>query len=192
MSFGIFVGRVIHAGQQNTDNSPMKCTKCLQDGHYFSKCPNEWVCIDCGETVHKKSECKRGDPSDTEQSTAEPDSSDDESPNDQPIDPEITNANKSPGLGTKPKQSTRRGKQPVQNEKHENQKSILNFVTPIKYVPPSKLKSAKVAERSPPTPAEELHDKLNATKKVNQSAEGAEGLGLNLGCLERSVVTKLK
>ncbi|KAH3883788.1 hypothetical protein DPMN_007756 [Dreissena polymorpha] len=89
--------------------------------------------------------------SDTEQSTVETESSDDESPNDPSIESAIANA--------------------MQNEKHEHQKSILNFVTPNKQVLSSKSKSANVTKRSPPTPAEEPHAKSKATKKVKNKSK---------------------
>ncbi|KAH3750956.1 hypothetical protein DPMN_185496 [Dreissena polymorpha] len=59
----------------------------------------------------------------------------------------------------------------MHNKKHRNQKSTLNFVTPNKHVLSSKSKSANVKERSPPTPAEKLHDKLKATKKVKNKSK---------------------
>ena len=40
MEFGRFKGRVIHPGQANGDgstaNRPVKCSKCLEDGHRFA------------------------------------------------------------------------------------------------------------------------------------------------------------
>jgi len=54
MQFGQFKAKVIHKGQ---NKKTLKCTKCLEDGHSQSFCPNDWKCLQCNKTGHKKGEC---------------------------------------------------------------------------------------------------------------------------------------
>ncbi|CAC5412474.1 unnamed protein product [Mytilus coruscus] len=56
MAFGKYIARVSNFGQIDI-NTHFICSKCLQNGHFTSDCPNEWMCTDCNKLGHKLIEC---------------------------------------------------------------------------------------------------------------------------------------
>jgi len=165
MSFGKFSGRVLHRGQPPRNQPrPSKCTKCLETGHRFAECPNDWVCNSCGESGHKRGECKMTTVTEESEpeSETEPETPDAEESNSETSAEEDENQTvETPGLKShvEPRdvRATDSAKQ-GQHSGHLSQSTIDKFVTPYKE------KLSKV-DRSPPTPPEELHDKLEKTKK---------------------------
>lgn len=57
MMFGRFKASVYHPGQTDAKTEQQKCTKCLEQGHQFKTCPNEFKCRHCMQTGHKMDEC---------------------------------------------------------------------------------------------------------------------------------------
>ena len=53
---GKYRATVIHKDQIN-NNTNSVCNKCLEKGHKFKECPNDWRCKKCQGTGHKQSEC---------------------------------------------------------------------------------------------------------------------------------------
>lgn len=66
MVFGIFSARVLHAGQTTGNRIDIKCTKCLQGGHRYNQCENDWVCRLCNTSGHKQSDCPSQDTNGTD------------------------------------------------------------------------------------------------------------------------------
>ncbi|CAG2219996.1 unnamed protein product [Mytilus edulis] len=54
---GKYRATVIHQGQENHNQAEISCNKCLQKGHKFSQCPNDWVCLQCNKQGHRQAEC---------------------------------------------------------------------------------------------------------------------------------------
>ncbi|CAG2199845.1 unnamed protein product [Mytilus edulis] len=49
---------VLHQGQDNhTGHYEISCNKCLQKGHKYAQCPNDWVCRQCHKEGHRQAEC---------------------------------------------------------------------------------------------------------------------------------------
>jgi hypothetical protein len=161
MTFGTFTGRVFHPGQPKySTNKPLKCSKCLEDGHTFSNCTNDWVCTVCKMSGHKRSSCpgEEGFSSDVTDSS-ESETSEEETEPEQLVPPEQQPANSQVENSSSAANSDQGDRRKVQANRGRKQQSLDRFVTPLKTINTSK------AERSPPTPAEELHDKLSKTKK---------------------------
>ena len=57
MSFAQFTGKVFHPGQDN-NKKKLKCSKCLEEGHTFKSCLNDWKCTNCFEIGHKQDVCE--------------------------------------------------------------------------------------------------------------------------------------
>lgn len=76
MSFGQFKAKVIHRGQVKPVQN---CTKCLENGHIANACKNDWKCVQCKATGHRKGDCPLNDVSSSETEGETPqDTSDDE------------------------------------------------------------------------------------------------------------------
>ena len=69
-----FQATIIHQGQ----DSNTKCSKCLETGHKFQSCPNDYKCRFCGLVGHRMAECPDALVTD-DSSSDSPDSSDTES-----------------------------------------------------------------------------------------------------------------
>ena len=176
MEFGQFKGRVIHHGQTYGDklarNNYVKCSKCLEEGHRFSQCENDWKCRACNKTGHKEAECKQqeipsDDPDSCDSSGTESDSEAEDPMNDkhstevekhveprEPVD-EVTKTPKRTKDGKK-KSKAKKGVQAT----------LEGFVTKGdgSGSTPDQGRRAPVVTRSPPTPAEELNDNSKKTK----------------------------
>ena len=158
MDFGQFKGRVWHRGQMSPKND--KCSKCLQQGHHVSKCPNEWMCTQCLTSGHKRSDCP-GVESPSESDTL--DSSDDsDAETTEPIPtPTPAISKHKPKEDTAPitpkaKPKTRKAKK----NKHQlsGQQAIDQFVSSVKNNTntPNRGKQQSVS-RSPRSPAETIY-----------------------------------
>lgn len=183
MTFGKFTGRVLHQGQQNRDqNRTLKCSKCLQDGHNFRNCPNDWICTICAESGHKRADCpaeEKEEEKEEEKDESQPESDADS----QASGDDILGASGDDNLDEQPS-----AKNPTLNRSGLNDSRIPVIGKPIKravraadrgrqqsiteYVTPKKGTHVNPSNRSPPTPAEDLHDKSvkkNTTKKHKHS-----------------------
>lgn len=151
MSFGKHTGRVLHFGQHKADNRPKKCSKCLQEGHVFSSCPNDWVCMACSKSGHKRSECPINDKDDPK-NDHEDDSCDSEAgsesdaksqhSSDDSDDNESVKLTSTADLFKKTTDMASGGEQFIDST-----------------ITPNKGRKMNAHVRSPPTPAEELRDK---------------------------------
>ena len=54
---GKYLATIIHKGQPFAQKKPIKCNKCLEEGHKIADCPNEWKCRQCFQFGHKENEC---------------------------------------------------------------------------------------------------------------------------------------
>jgi hypothetical protein len=157
MTFGTFTGKVYHVGQpKHNPSKPLKCGRCLQDGHLFRNCPNDWVCTLCTESGHKRADCPKEQIDTWEADSSDSESSDEESEPEMPVSPTKSKEKQVRNSSVKTNVSDRRKVKAGKNR----QQSIEKFVTPAKPT----VNNTKV-DRSPPTPAEELHDKLQMSKK---------------------------
>ena len=69
MKVGQFRATVTHYGQFLKSQT---CGKCLQEGHRFNECENDWVCKSCKEPGHKQSDCPYAEASENPLSIPEP------------------------------------------------------------------------------------------------------------------------
>lgn len=188
MLFDKYSGVVVHPGQKRPEQrKSFKCSKCLQEGHNFVNCPNDWVCTFCNEQGHRRADCnaevnetndrsgdrstdvtdERADETDEQTSDVDDDDKqtsddDDDDVRDVPVDTGARDHHaprKVPVRGSPVKSPTRRTRQPVRSA-DKRQQSMDRFVTPNKTV------QISAAGRTPPTPVEELHDKTINSKKV--------------------------
>jgi hypothetical protein len=167
MTFGSFTGRVFHQGQlKNNSNKILNCTKCLQEGHTFANCANDWVCMVCKKSGHKRIDCPgentnqdvtESSDSETseEESEPEPSVSSEQQTADQTL---VSNSESIINSDSSPRRI-------VRADRNRRQQSMDRFVTPVTPVTPVNTMTSNRTERSPPTPAEELHDKLMKSKK---------------------------
>lgn len=170
INFGQFVGRCIHPGQNNPARIT-KCTKCLQDGHKISQCPNEWLCKRCKQSGHKQAECDVdvGDCSDNEHSLNDTvsgehlDISSEQSPAPQ--------QKKSPTQGSSPSKNTdnRRKLQKSRSCSRSRTHNISNQALIDRFIEkgetPNKPRATNTQDRSPPTPVEKLHERVSEKSK---------------------------
>ena len=61
---GMFRATIYHVGQSPRTQT---CGKCLQEGHRFNECDNDWVCRSCKECGHKIADCPYAEVSETPQ-----------------------------------------------------------------------------------------------------------------------------
>ena len=156
MSFGKYSGRVIHYGQK-PDTRTKKCSKCLQEGHMFASCPNDWVCSDCNKSGHKRSECPGTDP---DASQDEPGFGNDETVTEDGDE-------SSPAADQETVTTASGGSQQTKNQvtADASQKTTMSMVSGLlqssidSFLTPNKDRQKNVTERSPPTPPEALRDK---------------------------------
>lgn len=160
MTFGMFTARVFHSGQTTDSRPEPKCTKCLQSGHRFSDCGNEWVCKQCNLPGHKQSDCKSKLPADDNQS----DVSDAETERDEhrlPVrSPRKQRKRRSTSLNN-------RANQPNRSVSRDTlQQTMKNFVA-IKTNTDTPVRNSRgnLPERSPPTPIEILQEKSQKKSK---------------------------
>jgi hypothetical protein len=182
MTFGTFTGRVFHPGQpKHIHNKPLKCSKCLEDGHTFSNCANDWVCTACKLSGHKRSDCPGEDiisdvADSSESETSEEETESEPSVTSQQHTTDTPLVNSSPPAksvqddrplvnSSPPAKSVQDDRRKVKADRNRTQQSLDRFVTPMKTINASK------TERSPPTPAEELHDKMLKTKKKSRKSK---------------------
>ncbi|CAG2202801.1 unnamed protein product [Mytilus edulis] len=80
---GKYRATVIHQGQENHNQAEISCNKCLQKGHKFSQCPNDWVCLHCNKQGHRQAECNSHliESDDTEDDNSDEDKSETEDSN---------------------------------------------------------------------------------------------------------------
>lgn len=161
MQFGHFTGRVFHFGQ-NIKPKKLQCTKCLQDGHNFAECPNDWICLLCKQTGHKQSDCNTADTASEDKSDTDDETDSESTQCSQPVPP--TNQ----GIPAS-KSEVPVSEYPVQSQNlrpnviKSSQQSIDKYVTPIRG------KSSCATERSPPTPVEELHNRTLSDQKAKKT-----------------------
>ena len=175
MYFGKFKGKVVHFGQETTVARTPTCNKCLENGHRTDQCESDWKCKLCKKLGHKQSECDdqfdEETPSDTsitpthtdvESDQGEPQQSQQTSdPTPAPPKPRARADQRSQ---SKPAETPRRPK--PNNDSNTGQSKITQFVNPGSSgtLTPAKERHVKTSERSPPTPAEELHDNSKKSK----------------------------
>ena len=183
MEFGRFKGRVIHPGQVSGDksanNRTVKCSKCLEDGHRFSQCENDWTCRACHKSGHKESECTHQeipteDPSSSDSSSTESDSEPEESVVDTHssatcVEEPQTKEHEEPRGRADETAGTpvrRRKKHNKTMAKQGGQTILTDFMTKGdgSDLTPDKGRHAPPGERSPPTPAELLRDNAKKAK----------------------------
>lgn len=153
MAFGQFKAKVIHRGQVKP---VLKCTKCLEDGHYAKTCPNDWKCRQCNKVGHKQADCPLDDitSSESEEDTPHETSDDDTSSakNKQQTKTNKT-ADKSPT--TKHSKGGRKSRA-AQKQNKTGQQLMDKFIQCDKdnLDTPNKQNSATKYVHSPPTPAD--------------------------------------
>ena len=157
MYFSHFKAKVFHYGQEA--KRAQKCSKCFEEGHTFKDCVNDWKCSLCMEFGHKQDSCEsdlatlHNQNTDTEIPTRQSGSLDQDKPRDNSCDkPDNTGI---PAVNKVSKPMSGKQAIDIMSNPHNKHK------TPNK-------RRAKNANRSPPTPAENLK---GSGKKQCQSAD---------------------
>ncbi|CAG2207041.1 unnamed protein product [Mytilus edulis] len=57
IKIGKYRAMVFHKDQIPSSNDTLVCNKCLQNGHRFRDCQNDWVCKQCKLPGHKQADC---------------------------------------------------------------------------------------------------------------------------------------
>lgn len=156
MVFGLFKARVFHAGQKSGSPPDKQCTKCLQSGHKFRECENDWVCRKCQKPGHKELDCLAMDETVPEIGT-ETDENTVEKQTSSPSKPKTRQRARSASLNPKTGQSASR---------QQTMKQFINMVSNdanVK-VTPNKNNRGRQPVRSPPTPVDVLHEKATHSK----------------------------
>ncbi|KAH3753106.1 hypothetical protein DPMN_187736 [Dreissena polymorpha] len=148
MQFGQFIGRVLHNGQPSDMSiKSSNCSKCLQDGHSFKTCPNDWVCTKCKLQGHKQFDCDIDTETLCDTNTTH---SNTDCENVKPVDTSIIKH--APTLRSRSASATR-------STTSCSQQSIIRFTESI-HAPatstPNKGRQMNATTRSPPTPASGL------------------------------------
>ena len=161
MSFGRFQARIYHRGQVKRVE---KCTKCLEEGHRVSSCPNEWKCTKCMKFGHKKSECEEASDAESEM-TDLADDSDTETAESQP-------SALKPVIEETPESSTEETPKKDKQKKNRKGKPTPGQHDIMKYIKESKLSSntpnmgrSGNASRPPPSPLDDNPVETRTTKK---------------------------
>lgn len=169
--FGQFVGRCIHPGQNKPTTQAMNCTKCLGEGHKFSQCPNDWVCNICKVSGHKQSNCpNQSSHSDSESEVeSEVEDTDPSNPTSatKPEEPPTKPSTTEPLVSMASTPNTGKPEKPRVSEestKPERQIPMDRFVVKNNDTP-KPTRTNNVTERSPPTPVDELHDRVTTSKR---------------------------
>ena len=175
MVFGKFKGRVIHLGQKNSNrrntDTVVTCLKCLDKGHVFAQCTNDWKCRACLESGHKEANCNQQNSNpeepDPDSSCSETDDTDDVTSTQDDGMSKTSEHVEVPASASHttdtPRRPKRRGKRNVGNM--EGQQTITEMIAKSNKgsSTPASDKRAP-STRSPPTPAEQLHDNSKKAK----------------------------
>ena len=59
LTIGKYKAKIFHPGQviEENRNDPKVCHKCLEPGHVFYQCQNDWKCKLCKQAGHKMADC---------------------------------------------------------------------------------------------------------------------------------------
>lgn len=172
MHFGQFVGKCLHPGQSKS--TPVKpssiCTKCHEEGHKFSQCMNEWVCNKCKQAGHKQTECTLVVTADDQNSESPPLEPVQASPSDSHKSSSAADNKTSAPKGNTTKIRARSCSTSRSDKLTSNQQiSIERFVSKTSASEtPNKNRVPNVTNRSPPTPVDELHDRVNNRAKAKK------------------------
>lgn len=191
MQIGKYWARIFHPGQINEENGNINiskvCHKCLQAGHFFYQCTNDWVCKTCKQSGHKMIDCPNDINFDTEMSGEEEikesynskDEEDEITPTTEKTSSKkdsntvnkhskqsSTTESKQKSSESTPKETKDSGESKKvhivennQTQKDRSQKTIENFMKATR-------KGSSSIARTPPTPTDKLHDqqRINSSK----------------------------
>lgn len=173
MMFGMFKARVIHGGQKAGNQTEVNCSKCLQTGHKFSQCPNDFVCKHCHQSGHKQSECPMNNTDSTDESAvSDTDDDNERRTSDQTSAPK--QRRKSPASDKRSASMSNtdsRSRKADANKGKPQQQSIQRFVNMSSGATnetPNKNRRGHAPERSPPTPVDVLQAKEARTAKSHK------------------------
>lgn len=177
LNFGQFTGRCIHSGQ-NKQTRIIKCTKCLEDGHKISQCPNQWACKRCKQFGHKQAECKAP----LDEAAVETQSEDDDAESESEAPPvETASSGRKPTsptptsspskLNSRRKLQKARSCSRTRTDKISSQSLIDKFVekTDKNSETPNKQRTSSTQARSPPTPVETLQERVSKNKTTKRN-----------------------
>lgn len=140
MIIGKYRANVFHFGQPKQGSSDSKCGKCMQIGHTFAQCHNDWKCRSCGESGHKSDICTMNIFSDNDKQSEESDESDSEIIDNVINDVSATKTSQQP---LKKADKTNKKDNPSRAQTDDSQQALQH--TPI--VGRENLKSKKKAKR---------------------------------------------
>ena len=180
INIGKFKAKVIHRNQNKSNNRPQKCLKCLETGHVIATCENEWRCTQCKLSGHKKADCPIVTIEAAESSASSlPLDAQDDGDKQAHIAPrgsdnetrDSTESRLPPrSKAPKPRKSTTKPDEKRQNSATGVPKGQVSMDKFMKHgdLTPSKQRSSSVP-RSPPTPAEILHDTAKKSRQQDES-----------------------
>ena len=155
MAFAQFTGKIFHPGQN--PKKELKCSKCLEEGHSFKFCVNDWKCTKCFKSGHKQDVCDEDTPPEgaplslhIPARAENVDTTPYQSPY-QSADNEMPEQSRDPADETR----KQRRKKTKRSNKSSSQQSISHYMSSsqTKDQTPNNRKQNAVS-RSPPTPAE--------------------------------------
>lgn len=165
----------------------MSCTKCHEEGHKFSQCTNDWVCNLCKQAGHKQTECTQNKiETDTETDAEGSESDCNQTPTRSSKQTTSSTEKKTPSadqeassteqtksipdatpLCAREASTTRSSSNSRQSKQTDKQISMDRFVGKhaMNSETPNKTRVPNVTVRSPPTPVDELHDRVTNGKQ---------------------------
>lgn len=173
MMFGMFKARVIHAGQKAGNQMEVNCSKCLQAGHKFNQCPNEFICKQCHQSGHKQSECPTNDTNDNDSNDESTISGtdDDNEVNQTPLSKQRRQSPVSSRRSVSVNNVDSRSRKTTARRGDPQQQSIQRFVNMNSgnNETPNKNRRGHAPERSPPTPVDVLQAKTSGQTKLHKA-----------------------
>ena len=144
---------------QTTGNrtAEIKCSQCLQSGHKFSQCVNNWVCRKCNNPGHKELDCVVQDEDDSEDKESD---SEEEQASSTAVS-QSTKPAHSAEIKHKASLNTPRPKRQPSMDRYINMTPSNSNVKDTPVQP----KRGNPPERSPPTPVEVLQEKTSKKSK---------------------------
>ncbi|KAH3696829.1 hypothetical protein DPMN_084307 [Dreissena polymorpha] len=165
MQFGQFIGLVLHNGQLTVSPIKPKCSKCLEEGHVFNACPNDWVCKKCNTKDHRQSECDNYTDTLCDTNTTHPNTGDE---HEEPVKPVETPINK------RASNTRSRSASATRSTVSCSQPTIIRFTENINSSntsTPNKGREKNVTASSPPTPVNELQKKTQSSDRKTKHAK---------------------
>ena len=170
MNIGKYKAKVIHKNQNKNNKREQKCLKCLEQGHTIATCENDWRCVQCKQPGHKKVDCPMDPLEEPESSTTLPSSHGQDDHGKQaelpPQDSETRDNTESRPPPPSSPRNPRKSKK-TEEKRPKGQVSMDKFVKNADMTP-SRHRSQSVT-RSPPTPAEILHNNAKKSRHHDDS-----------------------